>query len=84
VKKCHSLIKVFSRSLKKLKIYIKSKKPQHKLMADVRGSTYVMVSRIVELQHAICSMLAEDRKHRSKMPSDGNFDMVKICNLCPI
>ena len=41
-----------------------------------------MVARIVEQQRAICSVLAEDGKHWSKMPSDGDFanleDMVKV------
>jgi len=89
VKKCHSLIEVFSRSWKKTRDLRRKQEelglPQHKLIADVStrwGSTYDMVARIVEQQQAICSVLAEDRKHWNKMPSDGNFanleDMVKV------
>ena len=39
--------------------------PQHKLVGDVVtrwGSTYVMVSRIIEQQQALSSVLVEDRK----------------------
>ena len=36
-----------------------------------------MVSRIVEQQQAICAVLAEDRKHRYKMPTDNEFSTLK-------
>ena len=58
--------------------------PKHKLIADVStrwGSTFEMVSRIIE-QQAICAVLADDRKCWSKMPSKDEFttleDMVKV------
>ena len=54
--------------------------PMHKLITDVStrwGSTYMMVSRIVEQQQAICAVLAEDRKHRYKIPTDNKFSILE-------
>ena len=89
VKKCHSLIEVFSRSWKKSRDLCQKQEdlalPKHKLIADVStrwGSTYKMVAQIVEQHQAICAVLAEDRKHWNKMPSENEFanleDMLKV------
>ena len=93
IARCHSLIELFSRSWKKTRdLRIKQEQlgmPMHKLITDVSthwGSTYMMVSRIVEQQQAICAVLAEDRKHRYKMPTDNEFStleaIVKVLSLC--
>ena len=80
VKRCCSLVELFSRSWKKTRD-LREKQvqlglPEHKLMGDVVtrwGSTYNMVSRIVEQQQAICAVLAEDRKDWHRMPSESEF-----------
>lgn len=54
--------------------------PQHKLKGDVAtrwGSTYEMVSRIVEQQQALSAVLAEDRKNWCKMPSNAAFSVME-------
>ena len=80
VKKCHSLIEVFSRSWKKSRDLRQKQDdlalPKHKLIADVSTrwrSTYQMVARIVEQHQAICAVLAEDRKYWNKMPGENEF-----------
>ena len=89
IRKCHSLIEVFSRSWKKNRDLRQKQEalglPKHKLIADVStrwGSTFEMVSRIIEQQQAVCAVLADDRKCWSKMPSEDEFttleDMVKV------
>ena len=49
------------------------------------GSTYEMVSRIVQ-QQALGSVLAADRKNWHKMPTDAEFSVletiVEVLNLC--
>ena len=82
--KCHSLVEVFHRSWKKSRdLRLKQEVlnlPQHKLIASVAtrwGSTYDMVSRIVEQQQAICAVLAEDRKNWYRMPSDTEFAVLE-------
>ena len=82
--RCHSLIELFSRSWKKTRdLRLKQEQlglPRHKLITDVStrwGSTYMMVARIVEQQQAICAVLAEDRKHRYKMPTDTEFSTLE-------
>ena len=82
--KCHSLVEVFHRSWKKSRdLCLKQEVlnlPQHKLIASVAtrwGSTYDMVSRIVEQQQAICAVLAEDRKNWYRMPSDTEFAVLE-------
>ena len=81
IARCHSL---FSRSWKKTRdLRLKQEQlgmPMHKLITDVStrwGSTYMMVSRIVEQQQAICAVLAEDHKHRYKMPTDNEFSTLE-------
>ena len=84
VKKCCSLVELFSRSWKKTRD-LKEKQVQlglevHKLTGDVAtrwGSTYNMVSRIVEQQQAICAVLAEDRKDWHRMPSENEFSTLE-------
>jgi len=54
--------------------------PQYRLITDVStrwGSTYVMVSRILEQQQAISPVLAEDCKHRHKMPTASEFSTLE-------
>ena len=62
IRRCHSLIELFSRSWKKTRdLRLKQEQlglPKHKLITDVStqwGSTYMMVSQIVEQQQAICA-----------------------------
>ena len=68
IAKCHRLVEVFSRSWKNRDLRAKQITlglKQHKLIADVVtrwGSTYKMMSRILEQQQDICRVLAEDRK----------------------
>ena len=38
----------------------------------------MMVSRILEQQQAICAVLAEDCKHRYKMPTDTEFSTLEV------
>ena len=62
------LIEVFSLAVgKKAVIYEQDtlNLPTHKFIADVSnrwGSTFEMVSRIIEQEEAICAVLADDRK----------------------
>ena len=54
--------------------------PQHKIIGDVAtrwGSTYEMVSRIVEQQQAVSAVLAEDRKNWYRMPTDAEFSVLE-------
>ena len=44
---------------------------QYQLLSDVQtrwGSTQDMITRILEQQQALCTVLAEDRKHWHHMP----------------
>ena len=55
--------------------------PQQKLKGEVAirwGSTYKMVSRIVEQQQALSAVLAEDKKKWHKMPSHAEFSILEI------
>ena len=45
----------------------------HRMWLLAWGSTYCMVSRIIEQQQAMCAVLASDHKHWHKMPSDAEF-----------
>ena len=84
IAKCHRLVEVFSRSWKKNRD-LRAKQitlglKQHKLIADVVtrwGSTYKMMSRILEQQQAICGVLAEDRKYWCRMPNDSEFSTME-------
>jgi len=82
--RCHSLVELFHRSWKKSRdLRMKQEQcglPQHKLMGDVAtrwGSTYEMISRILEQQQAISSVLAEDRKNWYRMPTDAEFSVLE-------
>ena len=84
VRKCHSLIEVFSCSWKKSRDLRQKQEqlnfPKHKLIADVTtrwGSTFEMVARIIEQQQAICAVLADDCKSWCKMPSEDEFTMLE-------
>ena len=55
--------------------------PQHKLKGDVItrwGSTYDMVSRVIEQQQAISAVFLEDRKHWSNMLTDIELGTLEI------
>ena len=63
---------------------------KHKLIAGVStrwGSTFEMVLCIIEQQQVICTVLADDRKGWSKMPSEDEFTtlevMVKVLEPLP-
>jgi len=80
VARCHTLIELFSHSWKTTRdLRLKQQQlglPQHKLTTDVStrwGSTYGMVSRVLEQQQAICAVVAEDHKNRHKMPTNSEF-----------
>ena len=82
--RCHSLVELFHRSWKKTRDLREKQQllglPQHKLMGDVPtrwGSTYDMVSRIVEQQQALSLVLAEDRKNWYRMPTDKEFSVLE-------
>ena len=82
--RCHSLVELFHRSWKKNRDLRQKQQllnlPQHKLKGEVAtrwGSTYEMVSRIVEQQQALSAVLAEDRKNWHKMPSDAEFSVLE-------
>ncbi len=78
--RCHSLVELFHRSWKKARDLRQKQEelglPQHKLMGDVPtrwGSTYNMISRILEQQQAISAIMAGERKYWNKMPTDIEF-----------
>ena len=82
--RCHSLVELFHRSCKKTRDLRQKQQefglPEHKIMGDVVtrwGSTYEMVSRILEQQQAISSVLAEDRKNWYRMPTDTEFSILE-------
>ena len=82
VKRCCLLVEIFSRSWKKARDLQETQKqlglPEHKLIGDVAtrcGSTYHMVSRVVEQQQAICAVLAGDQKNWDHMPSANEFSI---------
>ena len=84
VKGCCSLVEVFSRSWKKTRDFrekqVQLGLEEHKLIGDVAtrwGSTYNIVSQIVEQQQAICAVLAEDRKDWHRMPSENEFSTLE-------
>ena len=84
IKKCCSLVEIFSRSWKKT-CDLRNKQeqlnlPYHKLVSDVCtrwGSTYEMASRVVEQQNAVCSVLADDRKYWCKMSSEEELSTIE-------
>lgn len=71
IKKCRALVETFNRSWKRNREKQESLGvPRHKMIGDVVtrwGSTYSMISRIIEQQQAISAVLAEDRKNWSLM-----------------
>ena len=82
--RCHSLVELFHRSWKKTRDLRQKQDelglPKHKIMVGVVtrwGSTYSMVSRIIEQQQAISSVLADDRKNWHKMPTDAEFSTME-------
>jgi len=57
--------------------------PEHKLLDDVVirwGSTYLMISRILEQQQALSSVLAEDRKNWQRMPNGTKLSVLETVN----
>lgn len=72
--RCHSLVELFHRSWKKTRDLREKQRqldlPQHKIMGDVStrwGSTFSMISRILEQQQAISAVIADERKYWHKM-----------------
>ena len=91
--RCHSLVELFHCSWKKGRdLRLKQEEldlPQHKLMGDVPtrwGSTYSMISRILEQQQAIRAVMAGERNNWKKMPNDAEFTTLEnlsdVLNLC--
>ena len=55
--------------------------PVHKLIGDVStrwGSTYAMISRIIEQQQAVCAVPIDDSKNWSKMLTDQELNTTEI------
>ena len=81
---CHSLVELFHRSWKKARDLREKQQtlglPEHKIMGDVVtrwGSTYLMISRILEQQQALSATLAEDRKNWHRMPTDSELSILE-------
>ena len=75
--RCRSLVELFHRSWKKTRDLREKQQllglPEHKIMGDVVtrwGSTFEMISRILEQQQALSAVLAEDRKNWHRMIND--------------
>ena len=84
IKKCRALVETFSRSWKWNRDFREKQEslglPKHKLIGDVVtrcGSTYVMISRIIEQQQAISAVLAEDHKNWHKLLTDEEFRVIE-------
>ena len=78
------MVEIFSHSWKKARDLQEKQKqlglPEHKLIGDVAtrwGSTYHMVSRVVEQQQSICAVLAGNRKNWHRMPSGNEFSILE-------
>ena len=89
IKKCRALVETFSRSWKRSRDLREKQEslglPNHKLIGDVVtrwGSTYTMISRIIEQQQAISAVLAEDRKNWHKLLTDEEFRVIEA--LCTV
>ena len=55
--------------------------PVHKLIGEAStrwGSTYTMVSRIIEQQQAVCAVLVENHKSWSKMLTDQELNTIEV------
>ena len=84
IKKCQALVETFSRSWKWNRDLREKQEslglPKHKLIGDVVtrwGSTYAMMSRIIEQQQAISAVLAKDRKNWHKLLTDEEFRVIE-------
>jgi len=82
--RCHSLVELFHRSWKKARDLREKQQtlglPEHKIMGDVVtrwGSTYIMISRILDQQQALSAVLAEDRKNWHRMPTDSELSILE-------
>ena len=82
--RCHSIVEMFHHSWKKTRDLRQKQDqldlPQHKIIGDVVtrwGSTYEMVSRILEQQQAISSVLLEDRKNWHRMITDSELSVLE-------
>ena len=84
IKKCRALVETFSRSWKRNRDLREKQEslglPSHKLIGNVVtrwGSTYAMISRIIEQQQPISAVLTEDRKNWHKMFTDEEFKVIE-------
>lgn len=84
ISRCHSLVELFHRSWKKSRDLREKQQilglPQHTLMGDVVtrwGSTFDMISRILEQQQALSAVLAEDRKNWHRMINDTELSVLE-------
>ena len=82
--RCHSLVELFHRSWKKARDLREKQQllglPEHKIMGDVVtrwGSTFEMISRILEQQQALSAVLAEDRKNWHRMINDNELSVLE-------
>ena len=82
--RCHSLVELFHRSWKRARDLREKQQvlglPQHKLIGDVVtcwGSTFEMISRILEQQQALSAVLVEDRKNWHRMVTDSDLSVLE-------
>ena len=82
--RCHSLVELFHLSWKKARDLREKQRtlglPEHKIMGNVVtqwGSTYLMISRILDQQEALSAVLAEDRKNWHRMPTDSELSILE-------
>lgn len=82
--RCDSLVELFHRSWKKSRDLREKQHilglPQHNLTGDVVtrwGSTFDMISRILEQQQALSAVLAEDRKNWHRMINDTDLSILE-------
>ena len=78
------MVELFHRSWKKARDLREKQQtlglPEHKIMGDVVtrwGSTYLMISRILDQQQALSAVLAEDQKNWHRMPTDSELSILE-------
>ena len=82
--RCHSLVELFHWSWKNARNLREKQQllglPEHKIMGDVVtcwGSTFEMISCIVEQQQALSAVLAEDQKNWHRMINDNELSVLE-------